>query len=69
MTEDELTEALTDYAIEDMVAALSLVTVVFVSLFEAYCELQGINSEKAIRISSNNGGRPITIHPEPGTLH
>ena len=69
MTEEELLEAFKDHAVKDMTGALSLITGLFIGMYEAYCELQGGESTRAIHIKGPNGERPITIHEDKQRLH
>lgn len=69
MTEEELLEAFKDYAVKDMTGALSLVTGLFIGMYEVYCELNGGESSRAIRIKGPNGERSITIHPSEHSVH
>ena len=69
MTEDELEQALVDYALRDMNSALVFFASCFVGLLEAYCELNGGESHRAIRISDPTGGRSITVHEDKSRLH
>ena len=69
MTEEELLEAFGNYAREDITGALSLITGLFIGLYEVYCELHGSESDKTIRIRGPNGERPITIHPTERSVH
>ena len=69
MTEEELLDAFKDYAVKDMTGALSLVTGLFIGMYEVYCELNGGESSRAIRIKGPNGERSITIHEDKQRLH
>lgn len=69
MTEDELLEAFGDYAREDITGALSLITGLFIGLYEVYCDLNGGESSRTIKITGPNGDRPITIHPSEHSVH
>ena len=69
MTEDELEQALVDYAARDMESALVFAASFFIGLLEAYCELNGGESHKKINIHDPSGGRSITVHEDKSRLH
>ena len=61
--EDQLMEPFAKFAAENMERSLSMITAMFVGLYESYVDQVGGNVDEVINITGADGMRDITIHP------